>query len=250
MIQVNDVGVYGKLPAHGDFIHRDLPSAFINKWDEWLQSYIANSQQDLGEHWLDIYLTSPIWRFATTDGIFDRNSWAGIIVPSVDRVGRYFPFCIATKITKPTTPLNIIQNNQWFEDMEQLAMSALGGQLKIEQLIDEINNVKISCTPNPFSLIKNDHTALALAMSDSLMNPAKAIPVLFDAMLRNQFNTYSLWSTARGSNLISPLLAICQGLPSARHSTALLDGNWDESGWSLLSPPSLVNHSAEASLSV
>ncbi|OGI58559.1 MAG: type VI secretion-associated protein, partial [Candidatus Muproteobacteria bacterium RBG_19FT_COMBO_61_10] len=33
-------GVYGKLPTHGDFIQRNLPSAFVRQWDVWLQHFV------------------------------------------------------------------------------------------------------------------------------------------------------------------------------------------------------------------
>jgi len=84
-------GLYGKLPAYGDFIFRNLNSSFITPWDEWLQHFISGTQEQIGEGWLDIYLTSPIWRFVLSPGVIDNKMWAGLMMPSVDRVGRYFP---------------------------------------------------------------------------------------------------------------------------------------------------------------
>ena len=37
-------GIYGKLPAFGDFVRRGLPSAFVRPWDEWLSNSISRSQ--------------------------------------------------------------------------------------------------------------------------------------------------------------------------------------------------------------
>ena len=51
-------GFFGKLPAHGDFVERNLPSAAITGWDEWLQQAVAISREQLGESWLDTYLGS------------------------------------------------------------------------------------------------------------------------------------------------------------------------------------------------
>ena len=53
------LGFYGKLPAHGDFIERGFSGAGIRGWDDWLQRALAISREQLGERWLDIYLTSP-----------------------------------------------------------------------------------------------------------------------------------------------------------------------------------------------
>ena len=92
----NSVGFFGKLPSHGDFVYRELPNNFISVWDEWLQNFIGSTKEQIGEAWLDTYFTSPIWRFAFSAGVIDQNAWAGIMLPSVDRVGRYFPFTTHT----------------------------------------------------------------------------------------------------------------------------------------------------------
>ena len=94
-------GFYGKIPSLGDFVSRRLPRRFITPWETWLQEAMANSRQQLGDSWLDNYLTSPMWRFALTPGICGESGWAGIIMPSVDRVGRYYPFTLATRL-EPT----------------------------------------------------------------------------------------------------------------------------------------------------
>ncbi len=85
------VGFYGKLPVVGDFVSRRLPNEFIKPWDGWLQSAIAASREELGDEWLNSYLTSPIWRFLLSPGVCGNKAVAGIMMPSVDRVGRYYP---------------------------------------------------------------------------------------------------------------------------------------------------------------
>ena len=50
------VGWYGKIPSLGDFVSRRLPASFIDIWDTWLQKAMATSREQLGEHWLDLYL--------------------------------------------------------------------------------------------------------------------------------------------------------------------------------------------------
>ena len=244
MIKTNDVGLFGKLPAHGDFIYRDLPSHFINAWDTWLQGFIAHSQQELGDSWLDIYLTSPIWRFVFSDGIFDRYHWAGIVLPSVDRVGRYFPFSIATRIATAANPFSLIQQNNWFTRIEDLALSALDGQMLLDDLVIEINKQKINIEPTtPMQLQTKaaDTTGSVLQFNESITTPEQAYPYLLDGLLRGSAPTYSVWTTANGSERVVPVLAATQGLPGLRHTTALLDGNWLDSGWSLIAP--LSSHS-------
>ena len=63
-----EVGFYGKLPSHGDFLRRRVSDAFVGVWDAWLQECLAASRASLGDRWLDVYLTSPVWRFACAAG--------------------------------------------------------------------------------------------------------------------------------------------------------------------------------------
>lgn len=89
-------GWFGKLPTLGDFATRRLPAAFVEPWDQWLALGLASwREHDAG--WLDAYLAGPIWCFELGAGLLGRGSarWSGVLMPSVDRVGRYFPLTIA-----------------------------------------------------------------------------------------------------------------------------------------------------------
>ena len=99
------VGFYGKLPARGDFVQRNLPRSFIDPWDNWLQEALAGSREQLGEQWLRSYLTSPVWRFALSGGLCGEQVVAGVLIPSVDRVGRYFPLAITALLPETVEPL-------------------------------------------------------------------------------------------------------------------------------------------------
>ena len=121
------IGIYGKLPAYGDFINRNLDSIFIHPWDEWLQHYISGSREQLGENWEEIYLTSPIWRFVLSAGVVDDRVWAGLMMPSVDKVGRYFPISIVVPMAKSVSPVNVLAaQDAWFNHLETHCLDALG----------------------------------------------------------------------------------------------------------------------------
>ena len=79
-----DVGFYGKLPSHGDFLRRRVSDHFVGVWDGWLQECLAASRAELGDRWLDVYLTSPAWRFACAEGVCGAGPVFGVMVPSVD----------------------------------------------------------------------------------------------------------------------------------------------------------------------
>ena len=88
-------GFYGKLPSQGDFLTRRLPWEFTSAWDEWLQQGMLASRATLGERWLELYLSAPIWRFQLAPGVCGPLGWRGVFFASVDRVGRYFPLTLA-----------------------------------------------------------------------------------------------------------------------------------------------------------
>ena len=104
-----------------------MPSVFSESWDRWLQSAIAGSRERLGGRWRDTYLSMPIWRFVLSPGMLTPNAWAGIMVPSVDAVGRYFPLAVASAL--PSASLNIVATlmaaEPWFDEIEAIALSAI-----------------------------------------------------------------------------------------------------------------------------
>jgi type VI secretion system protein ImpM len=119
-------GFFGKIPSHGDFVTRELPRAFLDVWDRWLQECIAASKSQLGERWLDVYLTSPLWRFALAAGVCGDSAWAGLLMPSVDRVGRYFPLTIATPLEADVNALLVPGRlDAWLDAAEGIALHSL-----------------------------------------------------------------------------------------------------------------------------
>jgi type VI secretion system protein ImpM len=88
-------GWWGKLPHLGDFASRRLPADFIQGWDEWLRHGLTCAREALGPRWLDGYLVAPIVRFWLAPGLLGATSWTGLVMPSMDRVGRHFPLTLA-----------------------------------------------------------------------------------------------------------------------------------------------------------
>ncbi|WP_413205855.1 type VI secretion system-associated protein TagF [Rhodospirillum sp. A1_3_36] len=91
-------GWYGKVPCVGDFIRSGLSPAFMTGWDRWMRTLLATAAETLGDRWDDCYLSAPIWRFALPTGACGPHAVAGIMMPSVDRVGRRFPLCLAAEL--------------------------------------------------------------------------------------------------------------------------------------------------------
>jgi len=234
MISDLQTGLYGKLPAYGDFIFRNLNSSFITPWDEWLQHFISGSQEQMSEDWLDIYLTSPIWRFVLSPGVIDNNMWAGLLMPSVDRVGRYFPITLVKQLDPNINPVKfMLDQKNWFDALEAQCLSALDGSIDADALVATANEISLSCTDNyqpTFNLGEMGPMLFGLNGSDEQIKTA--LPYMLNAALTSSLSSYSLWQTS-GSQLISPMLFSCQGLPPIGSIASMLDGQWQQRDWKI-----------------
>ena len=143
-------GWYGKLPGLGDFASRRLPAAFIEKWDAWLQEVIPAAQTSLGDAWLDRYLTMPIWRFTTLPGVVGGSGWAGVLMPSVDRVGRQFPLTLAAQLSSAEdTAHAVLRSEDWYGAMETAALSALDAGRGPDDLDGALANCAFAVAATP-----------------------------------------------------------------------------------------------------
>lgn len=227
-------GIFGKLPAHGDFLHRNLPSKVVNEWDAWLQTFVGSTQERLGDAWLEIYLTSPIWRFCLSPGVMDDNHWAGIVLPSVDRVGRYFPFSVMRCLPRDTIPCEfVVQQSQWYEAIETAALKALDGQSQVDALLSEVNAVVTTSRGQYVPQSRpNVDAGLVVDMDYRQPSPQATMPFLLDAFVTSTFSSHGVWSTT-GSDRVEPCVFISHGMPPVSGSAALLDGLWEHWEWSV-----------------
>ncbi len=92
-------GWYGKLAMLGDFAQRRLPEHAVRRCDTWLSRAMAAGREHLAANWLDVYLSAPVLRFAWAPGVLDELWWFGVVMPSCDQVGRYFPLLVAQSRT-------------------------------------------------------------------------------------------------------------------------------------------------------
>lgn len=240
-------GFFGKLPGRGDFIGRHLPKTFLQPWDAWLQAAIARSRSQLGESWREWYCTSPIWRFALGSGLCGPEAYTGILMPSVDRVGRYYPLAIAAALAPDWPLLTLpIAGATWFWQAEQIALAGLDhNELDLE---DFSRHVEALGAP-PAADFTGDDGMDGNAWYCPLPEPgemAGVSPALASHLLRRAFPQTSLWWT-EGSDCIARCLLICDGLPPVDGFAALLAGDWRQRGWNEKSLAGIDLHSDEPS---
>lgn len=123
-------GLYGKVPAHGDFVRRGLPSSFVGPWDAWLQSGIEAARERLGDRWAAAWDTAPPWRFALPAGACGPDAVAGVLLTSEDMVGRRFPITLAAVL--PTG--GDLPAAAWFATLEAAALAGRAGRMDADGL--------------------------------------------------------------------------------------------------------------------
>ncbi len=234
-LQEGAPGFYGKVTSHGDFVTRRLPQDFVSPWDDWLQHSLAASRDQLQREWLETWLTSPIWRFGLAPGVIGASGWAGVMMPSVDRVGRHFPLTIAGPVSGGCQIFEWVREGKsWYENLEDLALSSLSEGFQMAQL-----ESALQATPGLAEML-----ALSRIGSQPPIDPAAAVcyswqeytqleaflPSLANEIAHLTLHGYSFWWT-EGSQKVLPSLLVCRGLPSAEQYCALLDGRWREHGW-------------------
>lgn len=226
-------GFYGKLPQIGDFISRRLPAEFLDPWDEWLQSGIAVSREQLTDRWLEIYLTSPIWNFVLGRGVCGEFPWCGLIMPSVDKVGRYFPLTVACRLPLDSNPIAVATwAKEWFEQAEADVLSALFNEdLDVTTFDSNVTRLGQPLSGDAriaVSAAAGYGSAWQLPLTDG--NFTDGLPELTHQLLMQRSGNYSLW-WGSGSDNVEPSLLVCNGLPLCADFSALLTGDWQTGGW-------------------
>jgi len=231
-------GWYGKIPATGDFIARRIPASFSQSWDRWLQAAVEASRERLGARWRDSFLSMPAWRFILAPGALTQNAWAGLMVPSVDAVGRYFPLTVAAALPSASIDqlATLLAAAAWFDQVEAIALRAIAPNA-------DTAAIDAALAERPF---KSEWLQLPQASGDTMPIrgakaqmlwvplPARSSGERLSATLRELAERlaepYSAW-LAEESEVFGRCLLLCEALPAAEQYCAMMDGRWIEHGW-------------------
>jgi type VI secretion system protein ImpM len=179
------VGLFGKLPARGDFVRVGLPGSFIEPWDAWLQRAIDAARRTMGERWLPAWLDAPVWRFSLPLWVCGPGAVLGLMIPSVDRVGRYFPLTLAAVYPEGRVAPGGATGDAWLDICEA------AGRMALEE----------DATP--------EQVAARLPIPEDGTEPG---------------DDHSLWWTA-GGPLVAPTRFSLPGLPDPAGFAAMIDDN-------------------------
>jgi type VI secretion system protein ImpM len=213
------------MPSLGDFASRRLPDEFIRPWDEWLQEMLSTSRPSLGDGWLDCYLTMPIWRFALLPDLLGPSGWAGLLMPSVDRVGRQFPLTLAVQLPEDAAVAHaVFESAIWLSGLEAIALSVLDPTCDIEAF-DQ-------------SVAAHVFSAPAAVAVDSTSEAPRRLSSLEDFEVVARAEAFRAWTGADGWKGIwwtggrvdgRALMRTCAALPTAKEFIQLIQARSDAS---------------------
>lgn len=87
--------LFGKLPAHGDFVARGLDNEARSVWDTGLTAMMTVAQRVHGDRFHDLFAAAPPWRCVLAN---PGGEWlGGALCPSLDSAGRLFPLLLARR---------------------------------------------------------------------------------------------------------------------------------------------------------
>ena len=238
MSDSSETGWYGKLPSSGDFVTRRLPSSFIEPWDAWLNAMISGSRERLGAGWREAFLSAPAWRFVLAPGVLGLQGWAGLIVPSVDSVGRFFPLTVASGLsTRAIDPVaTLVRAHNWYAEVEPVVSVALSPDSEIGTFDAQLANRRF---PGELvaTLEETDETIPPRARGQRALWIPLGPEFQGEAGLRGLAKPlaapYSAW-LAEESEIFGRSLMLCEKLPAVDQFCAMLNGEWRHAGHSEL----------------
>jgi type VI secretion system protein ImpM len=190
------VGAFGKMPSLGDFFRIHAAPSFVDPWDAWLQQGMVDAQHALGARWQSCYMSAPIWRFTVSAGLAGPTAMQGVLMPSVDRVGRTFPLTLIVPLPREVDPMTRhLASGAFFTLLEDIALKTLDGDTSREALERQLSDV---ATPSP-------------SVTAAVAPPQRTSP---------QKTSQSIWSAELEQG---PLMMTCEGLPVASEICSLFD---------------------------
>ncbi len=203
---------------------------------------MSASRSALGERWLDVYLTSPAWRFMGEADACGPLPVMGLMVPSVDRVGRYFPLTVVSELPADAVLPETTAAASFFETAERLVIETLEAEYvdfesfdqRVSRLADHLAFIgvpqEVRLDRGAAAILNGDPQACWQIPLASVEAIAPAFEQLLFHRLRATYHPLMLW-WSDGSSNVEPSCLVASGLPAPAMFAALLDGSWTEHRW-------------------
>ena len=223
------VGFFGKLPGYGDFVQRGVSPDFVKFWDTWVMQALESSRSQLGEQWQHHYFHSPIWCFSLNRGVAGAEAITGLLMPSVDKAGRCYPF---TVICQSEQPLNILTMSRYVDGIHEKTEEFLLSLLeKDSPNLDELQSVlenfyhefqELQCQ-NLLLRAASSYGEIGSLVGNNLEDFSRSNETFLQSLLKMQSVDLTLWWMSGGVNTL-PQKRYFSGMPPVDSYSSFLLG--------------------------
>jgi len=210
-------GAFGKMPSVGDFFRISAPNAFVPVWDGWLQRCLVSGAHTFGERWDELYMSVPIWRFCLSANLAGPDKMIGVLMPSIDRVGRRFPLTLMAPLSEDNSVLldHFLQSDL-FDALEDTALSMLEDDATRDGLEAALTGVAAPLPSGPVDPPKNGQSVIVQHGMSQGATPA----IVAATCLAGKYPNPSVWSAVMEDDT---RLMVCDGLPEGANMQGLFD---------------------------
>lgn len=210
-------GAFGKIPSVGDFFRISAPPGFVSVWDAWLQECLVSGAHGFGNRWDDLYMSAPIWRFTLAAGLAGPQKIVGVLMASVDRVGRRFPLTLMAPLAGPgTATLDHLLHCDLFERLEDVALAALEDDACKDSLAEALSGLSLPETGPACHVTRQGQTVYMRQSLGDAATPALLAADCLDRALQGP----SVWSATVEDDT---RFMLCDGLPEGASMRGLFD---------------------------
>lgn len=224
-------GIFGKLPSYGDFLHRRLPSQFVEAWNAWLGRALSESRNALAERWTDAYLTSPPWRFLLEPGTIGEEGWLGVLASSVDQVHRCYPITVAVALPEETSLSSLTDEiDPVFDLLERILLQLIDGSLHPDAVMDQIDELTrlVGARATPASIFTREGSEWL--MLGQVPSQIAVLATRWRAAAVQATHPLSIWWHKAWGDF-EPVSIVTVGLPAPEIFVSFLDGAWTARAW-------------------
>ena len=163
--QIRNIAWFGKLPCVGDFCSHNMSICLLSELDDWLSTAMQAGSSSHGPAWIRAYFETPIHGFVLGHNTLPSQGEVlvvGVLMPSVDKAGRAFPFVLLEQLDSSTcTELSCKELADWFLHAHTVCADALNEEwplLKLNNALSGLPTIRAEHGPGTTLAVQREGT--------------------------------------------------------------------------------------------
>ncbi len=133
------IGFFGKLPGAGDFVVRGFDRPLVTALTQWTDKLVGHLKLGAGDDWTTVFDRLHPVAWVADQGLCGSAPFAGLMRPSLDRVGRRYPLIVGVSLPSDARVApTAAAGRAWFDYLEGLLYDAWSPGLGAEALAEAL----------------------------------------------------------------------------------------------------------------